>query len=203
MVRSRYPTLGAKKLSKLLPGRTASAVQSKAKEFSIALGDIDGFVGVRQLADITGMHIVTVRERVLASGYAKKVKSGSRVHIIVVPVAWADAYVRMVERGKQNDELEGHYYNTEKVARIFGVTPRTIRKWVRGERKDGLGLACMNRIKVIATTGHLRNRYLFEPRAAEREAKRYRDRYQRGGIRPFKDKNWYQPVDESGAHAGC
>ena len=196
LLRSKYCTFGPAKVAKMLKSRSVHAVKSKAWELGLAVGDLDGWVTVSQLADASGMHIQTVRERALASGYARKLRGRSRVLKVVVPEAWADAYVRMIHRAKQNDTLVNHHYDLAKVARVFGVHPKTIRSWIYGEHPHSFGAACLKEVRILMTTGQLKRRYLFDPLQVEREARRYRERSQGGQLRPQQDTNWRVPVDE-------
>lgn len=196
LLRSKYAQFGPARVAMMLKSRSAHAVKSKAWELGLTVGDLEGWVTVRHLANATGMHIQTVRERALASGYARKLGGRGRVLKVVVPEAWADAYVRMVRRAQQNDELVDHHYDLGKVARVFGVHPKTIRSWIYGQHPDSFGAACLGRVQIVMTTGKLRRRYLFHPLQAEREARLYRERYQRGQLRPQQDTNWRVSVDQ-------
>lgn len=196
LLRSKYPFFGPAKVAKMLKNRSAHAVKSKAWELGLTVGDMDGWVSVSQVADASGMHIQTVRERALASGFARKLKGRGRVLKVMVPEAWADAYVRMIRRAREHDDLVDHHYDLTKTARIFGVHPKTVRAWLYGEHPGSFGTKCMARIRMVVTTGQLHRRYLFHPLDVEREARNYRDRYQGGQLRPQQDTDWRMPVDE-------
>jgi hypothetical protein len=196
LLRSRYASCGPAKVAKMLNDRSTHAVKSKAWELGLTVGEMNGWVTVGQLAAASGMHIQTVRERALASGFARKLHGRGRVLKIMVPEAWADAYVRMAQRGHEVDELVDYHYDLKKTAKVFGVHPKTIRAWLYGQHPESFGAACLSRVKIRMTTGQLKRRYLFEPTSVETEARRYRERYQGGKLRPQQDTDWRLPVDE-------
>lgn len=177
MLRSRYALLGPEKMAKLLPGRTVPAIRFKALSMGLFVGDIEGHVPLSFISDATGLNINSVRERAERHGVTRKLKS-KRKHTfkILVPEAWAEAYIRAADRAQEAAELKGHYYNLRKTARIFGVDPSTIRGWLYGRYPGAYGNIAMSRIRTLTSTGRHRREYLFDPYDVEREAKIYRDK---------------------------
>ena len=169
LLHSKYPTHGPTKLSKMMR-RAKATIQAKAAELALELGEIRGYVNINSIVEATGLDPSSVRERALRSGFAKRPYR----NWIVVPSAWADAYVQSVVKGIEADEMLSHYYDLNKVARIFGLSPRTISAWVTGRSQRGAQI--MNRIKIRLTSGRNGRRYLFDPYDVEREAKAYRER---------------------------
>jgi hypothetical protein len=172
LLKSKYATHGVLALSRMLK-RTEEDISKKAEVLGVAAGGIRGWVPVRALATTVDRPYHRVRAKALRSGFSRKLPN----NVLVVPEAWADAYVKSIERGEQADELINHYYDVTKVARIFGVKPITIYQWLYGNNVEGSLI--LKSINVVVTSDKHKRQYLFEPYAVEREAKKYRDRNNR------------------------
>jgi len=172
-LRSQYTTQGAKLVAEKMPGRTAAAVKSKAMMLRLNVGDIKGWVPVSYVANEIGFHINTVRERAERTGVARIVKSGKRNLKVLVPEAWAEAYIQSAKRAQEAEKLKGHHYDLKTTARIFGVHPQTLRKWLYGEPPESEGAKLMSRIRFVTTSGIEKRSFLFNPYDVEREAKIY------------------------------
>jgi hypothetical protein len=180
LLRSKYPMYGVIPVARMLRDRTPDGVKAKARELGLRVGDIQGWVGIGELVRETGLHPTSVRARALASGFARRIGEKGRRNFVVVPEAWADAYVRMAKRGQEAEELMGHHYTLETVARLFGVYRTTIKRWLFGIPASSPGVARIARIRVVATSGRGRRQYLFNPFDTEREAKAYREANRKG-----------------------
>jgi len=174
LLRSKYPTHGPERVAEMMPGRTPSSVKTKAMHLGLNVGEVNGWVSISLVAYQTGLHINTVRERAQRSGVTKPIKGKGRNLMLLVPEAWADAYVNSVRRGREAEELAQHHYDLKKTARIFGIHPQTLRKWLYGHNPNSQGAQIMSRVRFIVTTGIQRRSYLFNPYDVEREAKLYR-----------------------------
>jgi len=174
LLRSKYPTHGPERVAEMMPGRTAAGVKTKAMHLGLSVGDVSGWVPISLVATQTGLHINTVRERAQRSGVTRAIRGPGRNLKLIVPEAWADAYVSSVRRGREAEELAQHHYDLKKTARIFGVHPQTLRKWLYGTSPSSNGARIMSRVRFIVTTGVQRRSYLFNPYDVEREAKLYR-----------------------------
>jgi len=179
LLRSKYALFGPARVAEMLPGRTASSVKTKAMHLGLRLGDVADWVPISTVSEATGLHINTVRERAQRSGVTRKIAGKGRNLMLLVPEAWAQAYIASVERGREAEELAAHHYDLKKTARIFGVHPQTIRDWLYGKFAYSKGAEIMSRVRVITTTGVKRRSYLFNPYDVEREAKLYRESKQR------------------------
>lgn len=181
LLRSRYPTHGPDRLAAMLPGRTALAVKTKAMALGLNVGDVKGWVPVGYIAKATGLHRNTVSDRAKRQGVAREIKAASgRTYMLLVPEAWADAYVRAVERASEADDLRGHHYTLRQAAKVIGVHPYTIRRWLYAENPDSFGARLMARIRFISTTGRQRRAYLFNPYDVEEAAREYKKWRQHG-----------------------
>lgn len=185
LLRSKYPLHGAVGTASMLPRRTPDAVKAKAYSMGLNVGNVNGWVPTGHIAQATGLHATSVRERALASGYAKCLKLGGR-RLILVPEAWANAYITMTNRAREAEELMGHHYTTDQVARIFGVHRTTIKRWLYGIPPGSPGVKHLSRVRVVSTGGRGRRQYLFDPYHAEKEARAYRE-HQRRQLRPEQD----------------
>lgn len=175
LLRSRYPGNGPDRLAAMLPGRTALAVKTKAMSLGLNVGDVKGWVPVGYISKATGLHRNTVSDRARRQGVTREVKAASgRTYMLLVPEAWADAYVRAVERASEADDLRGHHYTLKQTARVFGVHPYTIRRWLYAKNPDSFGARLMAKVKFISTTGRQRRAYLFDPYTVEEAAKEYK-----------------------------
>lgn len=168
LLRSKYSDLGPKKLAAHID-RKPEAIKAKAYKIGLIVGDLENYVPLGYIASETGVHMVSVRERAKASGFARHTQSNR----ILVPLVWAEAYIRSAKRSQEADELINHYYTVEKVAKLFDIHPSSLRKWLVGGREKGSQI--ISRIKVVVTSGRHNRRYLFEPYGVEKEAKRYHD----------------------------
>lgn len=185
MLRSRYTVLGPDRMSKLLPGRSALSIRCKANRLGLKVGEVNDYVPLSFIADATGLSLNAIRDRAHRHKVIKKIQTRKgRPFKLLVPEAWADAYIRNVERATEADELRDHYYSLSKTAKIFGVHRDTIRNWLYGNFAYSYGAHAFNRIKVLTATGKNQRAYLFNPYDVEREAKLYRE-YVKSGNRRF------------------
>jgi hypothetical protein len=175
LLRSKYPIHGVGVVTGMLPGRTCDGVKAKAHALGLRVTDVQGWVGIGTIAHLTGLHPTSVRARALASGYARRIGGTNRRQFVMVPEAWAEAYVKMALRGQQAEELMGHHYTLEKTAKLFGVYRTTIKRWLFGIPASSPGVAHLARIQVVTTSGRGRRQYLFNPWHVEREARAYRE----------------------------
>jgi len=172
LLKSKYVTHGVQALARMLQ-RPFDSVAKQAENLGLTVGDIRGWVPVRSVAEAANRAYHRVRRKALRSGYARRLPTD----VLIVPEVWADAYVKSIQRGEEADQLIKHYYDVNKVARIFGVKPITVYHWLYGYSQRGARI--MDRIKVTVTSDMNGRQYLFEPYSVEKEAKVYREQTNR------------------------
>jgi hypothetical protein len=169
LLQSRYASHGPRRLTKQIK-RTAEAIRAKAYKLGLFVGDVQDWVPLSYIAAETGIHIVSVRERAKKSGFARHIHCNR----IMVPVAWANAYIKSVKKATEVDALIGYYYTVETAAKIFQVNQCTMRRWLSGASRKGS--ETLRNVRIVMSSGQTHRRYLFEPHDVEREAKAYHER---------------------------
>jgi hypothetical protein len=169
LLHSRYATYGPSTLSRHIK-RTPEAIRAKANRLGLIVGDFQNWVPISYIAAETGMNIVSVRERARNSGFARTI----RCNRIIVPKAWANAYINSAKKAAEIDNLIGYYYDIPTTAKIFKISQGTLLRWLSGESISGA--KNIAKVKVVVSSGRTNRRYLFEPRDVEREAKAYHER---------------------------
>lgn len=174
LLRSRYARLGPHKLARAL-ARSPGAIKWKARTLGVTYGDVPGWVSGNAVAETVGCCRTSVYRAARNARVARELRTRTRVTVLV-PEAWADAYIKSVLKGRENEALMEHHYTLKKAAAVFGVHPSTLRKWLYGSDAAGaVGKACVTRVKVVTTTGRTNKRFLFSPWDVEREARVYRE----------------------------
>ena len=178
-----YPTHGGVTCARFL-GRSVRAVYRKAWERGLLYGIVTNKMLISEVARESGMNRNTVLKAAHREGVVKLY--GSRTKPIgVVPVAWADKFIRERRAGRE-EGLEEAYVPIHEVTRVFNVHASTIRAWMRGEPTGGHLFKKVRRRLISCRDGI---RWGFNPSdvlLAHREWRKERGDVKRPGPKPRK-----------------
>lgn len=166
LLRTRYGALGPRALERIL-GRSYDSVLQQAHRERLMVGHIKGWLIATEIDRDVGLRIGTTAKAAKSQGVEVRIaNAGSKRGLRLVPEAWALEYREKAREGRENDMLVGFYYDTNKVARILGYHPATVRRWCSGHQSR-MGRLFRRRVKILQSGGATQRRYLCNPHDVE------------------------------------
>jgi len=173
LLKARYGRDGPTALAKSIQ-RSKAAVQKQAVRLGLRHAHVAATVRAGIVAAAAGVRTENVTRAAKAAQVARMLHTGRR-NVAVVPHEWAERYIQQSIQRQDAQELAGHHYDTNKLARLFGVHKRTMWKWLAG---DGEGAHLVARIRRTKASGSMQGRWLFNPYDAEEAVRAWRRRFE-------------------------
>ena len=104
-------------------------IRYRAGYRGILWGVKPGTRSVHEVATEAGVHHSGVRRAAERAGVHTVVRSG-RKRRVLVPDAWADAFIDRTRNRANATELHGHHYTTAEAAAAIGIAERTLSTWL-------------------------------------------------------------------------
>lgn len=129
VLRARYAVDGPTRLAEVL-GRTPGSVAQKAYLQGVRHDELANLLTTGAVAAAASVTPQAVRAAARRDGVDRVVARGTgRARRILVPEAWAERYIHRARERRAADDLHGHHYTTEDLARLFGVAVHQVQRW--------------------------------------------------------------------------
>ena len=158
LLRARYGMHGPVVLARLLK-RSTHSVSQRAYRDGLQFGRVGDNLPLSAVAEAAGVSMESVRRAAKRANELRAVNAGARARHLV-PAAWAELYITAAQHRNATAGLIGHHYDVRQLARLFSVTPGTIRSWIVG---NGSGSELLTRIRRHRAPGTNGTKWLFNP----------------------------------------